>query len=144
MVLISAGVGITPIAAILEDVAARTPQRPVLLAHADHSSEHHALRQAVDTSAARLTSVTRYTWYEAPGDPAPVADGEQVRSGLMDLTGLPIPADAQVFMCGPLPFMRGIRRTLIERGLDPTNIAYEIFGPDLWSAEPELIAPVLI
>jgi nitric oxide dioxygenase len=144
LVLISAGVGITPIAAILEDAAAHTPQRSVLLAHADRSPQHHALRRAVATSAAQITDQTQVTWYEAPGDPAPVADNEQVRSGLMDLTGLPIPADAQVFMCGPLPFMRGIRRTLIKRGLDPTNIAYEIFGPDLWSAEPELVAPVLI
>jgi nitric oxide dioxygenase len=136
LVLISAGVGITPVAAILEDVAARTPQRSVLLLHADHSPAQHALRRAVDVSAAQLTDVARYTWYEDPAS-LPDADGQQLRTGLMDLSELTIPKDAQVFMCGPLPFMRGVRRTLIEHGLDPTNISYEIFGPDLWNAEPD-------
>ena len=138
LVLISAGVGITPITAVLEDVAARTPQRPVLLAHADRSPEHHALRRPTAASLARLEKATRYTWYQDPGSVADT-DGERFRPGLMDLADLPISVESKVFMCGPLPFMRGIRRTLIDRGLDPANIAYEIFGPDLWQAEPALV-----
>jgi nitric oxide dioxygenase len=138
LVLVSAGVGITPIAAVLEDVAARTPQRSVILAHADHSPEHHALRRAVDASAAQLADVAQYTWYE-DATRSSDADGDHLRTGLMDLSDLPIPKEAQVFMCGPLPFMRGIRHGLIEHGLHPANISYEVFGPDLWNAEP---APV--
>ena len=139
LVLISAGIGITPIAAIADDAAIRSPQRPVILAHADRSRRHHALNQAITKSTAAFTGVGRYAWYEEPGTDAETATdaaGVVLRTGLMDLTEVPIPVEAQVFMCGPLAFMRGIRRHLIARGLNPANIGYEIFGPDLWNAEP--------
>ena len=48
-----------------------------------------------------------------------------------------VPTDAHVFMCGPLPFMRDARRTLIGKGVSPANIRYEVFGPDLWAQNPE-------
>lgn len=40
-------------------------------------------------------------------------------------------------MCGPLPFMRAVRRTLMDKGVDPRNISYEVFGPDLWAQDPD-------
>ena len=55
----------------------------------------------------------------------------------MDLSDLDVPTDAHVFMCGPLPFMRDARRTLIGKGVSPANIRYEVFGPDLWAQNPE-------
>ncbi|HST81262.1 MAG TPA: globin domain-containing protein [Kineosporiaceae bacterium] len=133
LVLISAGVGITPIAAILEDTAIRNPQRSVVLAHADRSPQHHALVGAIAKAAASCTDIRQYAWYEEPGVGL-AAEGVDVRTGLLDLAEIPIPLDAQVFMCGPLPFMRAVRQSLVERGVDPANIAYEIFGPDLWIA----------
>jgi nitric oxide dioxygenase len=39
--------------------------------------------------------------------------------------------DVQVFTCGPLPFMRHVRSTLLERGVPAARIRYEVFGPDL-------------
>ena len=50
----------------------------------------------------------------------------------MDLSTLDLPEDIQVFTCGPLPFMRHVRSTLLARGVQPENIRYEVFGPDLW------------
>ncbi len=143
LVLISAGVGITPVAAILEHTSIRNPERSVVLVHADRSPQHHALSGVVAKSAEAFTDLIQYTWYETaqtgtaePGIAkvaSPAANGVVIRTGLVDVSEVPIPADAQVFMCGPLPFMRGIRQSLISRGVDPANIAYEIFGPDLWN-----------
>ena len=53
----------------------------------------------------------------------------------MDLTDIPLPDDIQVFTCGPLPFMRLVRSTLLDRGVPPARIRYEVFGPDLWAAQ---------
>ena len=53
----------------------------------------------------------------------------------MDLTDIPLPNDIHVFTCGPLPFMRLVRSTLLDRGVPPARIRYEVFGPDLWSAQ---------
>jgi len=41
----------------------------------------------------------------------------------------------QVFTCGPLPFMRHVRSTLLDKGVPPSHIRYEVFGPDLWAAQ---------
>ncbi len=131
LLLISAGVGITPVAAMLDDIAMRTPQRQVLLAHADRSAAHHALHGATTTAGATMPGFTSLNWYEhvAASDP-----DRTTQAGLMDLRDVTIPEHAHVFMCGPLPFMRGVRRTLIARGVRPGDIDYEVFGPDLWSA----------
>ena len=53
----------------------------------------------------------------------------------MDLSQMPLPDDVQVFTCGPLPFMRHVRSTLLARGCRRPPIRYEVFGPDLWSAQ---------
>ncbi|NUO46390.1 MAG: hemin transporter, partial [Streptomyces sp.] len=43
-----------------------------------------------------------------------------------------VPAGATVYLCGPLPFMRAVRTQLLDRGVPPRHIRYEVFGPDLW------------
>ena len=58
--------------------------------------------------------------------------GDGDHDGFMDLGAVRIPADAQVVLCGPLPFMQGVRSALVEAGVPGKNINYEIFGPDQW------------
>ena len=64
---------------------------------------------------------------------------EQERSERFEAQGLKlvlaVPDDIQVFTCGPLPFMRLVRSTLLDRGVPPARIRYEVFGPDLWAAQ---------
>jgi nitric oxide dioxygenase len=130
LLLASAGAGITTVLPIVEHIARSQPQRRVIVAHADRTAQDHALRETVLHVARQLDHFTAYTWYEKvdPGD-------TKARSGYMDLSQLPLPDDVQVFTCGPLPFMRHVRSTLIERGVPSSSIRYEVFGPDLWAAE---------
>ena len=53
----------------------------------------------------------------------------------MDLSAVEIPDATDVFMCGPLPFMQGVRSALIDRGVAARDIQSEVFGPDLWQAD---------
>jgi nitric oxide dioxygenase len=70
-------------------------------------------------------------WYEALGvRPA----GGSTKLGLLDLEDVEVPADAQVYLCGPLPFMESVRRSLLLRDIPDRNIKYEVFGPDTWLA----------
>lgn len=55
----------------------------------------------------------------------------------MDLDGLDLPADADVYLCGSLPFMRTVRAQLLQAGIPARRIRYEVFGPDLWLAHAE-------
>jgi len=134
LLLISAGVGITPVAAILDDLSVRSPDRPVTVAHADRSAAHHPLYTAVTSAGSALERFTAHTWYERVDERGA---GRDAHEGLMDLEQVAVPADAQVFMCGPLPFMRDARAALIRRGIPATRIRYEVFGPDLWAGAPD-------
>ena len=80
------------------------------------------------TSGRQLDDFTAYTWYET-------VDKGDLRSvkGYMDLSETPLRDNIQVFTCGPLPFMRHVRTTLLDRGVPASRIRYEVFGPDLWA-----------
>ena len=73
-----------------------------------------------------------HTWYER-GDAT--GDRRGARTGLMDLSALRIPEAADVFMCGPLPFMRDVRASLVRSGVPSHRIRYEVFGPDMFAGE---------
>jgi nitric oxide dioxygenase len=53
---------------------------------------------------------------------------------MMDISAVDLPADAAYYLCGPLPFMQAVRSALLDRGVEPRDIQYEVFGPDLWRA----------
>ena len=133
LVLISAGIGITPIAAILEDVSRRQHARTVRLYHADSSHETHPLYASLRRQVLAMPDARAQNWYEHGAESAPTL--HPARAGRMDLSDADLPDDARVFMCGPLPFMQAMRSTLLARGVPADRIHYEIFGPDLWATE---------
>ncbi len=128
LLLVSAGVGITPVAAILDDLSARGGSRSVTVAHADRSAATHPLFDAVTTSLSSMQHASVHTWYE---DVDSAGRRRGARAGLMDLDEVSLPTDADVFLCGPLPFMRRARADMVRRGVSPDRIHYEVFGPDV-------------
>jgi nitric oxide dioxygenase len=137
LLLASAGAGITTVLPIVEHIARTQPDRMVIVAHADRTARDHALRETVLHVARQIDNFSAYTWYESV-DP----DDHHSAQGLMDLSELELPDGLQVFTCGPLPFMRYIRSTLLARGVPAQNIRYEVFGPDLWAAQINQSEPV--
>ncbi len=131
LVLVSAGIGITPIAAIMEDLSRRQPDRTVRLFHADRSHEHHALYAGLRRQVLAMSDAEAQNWYESDADAAPTL--HPALQGFMDLSSVDVPSEAQVFMCGPLPFMQSARQDLLAKGISSERIHYEVFGPDLWA-----------
>ncbi|WP_190016261.1 globin domain-containing protein [Streptomyces lucensis] len=132
LVLVSAGIGCTPMVAMLEHLAATGSSRPVRVLHADRTPADHALRAETTRLVRQLPDARTEFWYEqeAAGEPGS-------RTGLMDLDGIGLPADADVYLCGALPFMRSVRAQLLRAGIPARSIRYEVFGPDLWLAHAE-------
>ncbi|MFB9905498.1 globin domain-containing protein [Allokutzneria oryzae] len=126
LVLASAGIGITPIAAMIEHLAETQPDRPVVAVHAERSPKRHALAWHVHRHGARLASFENILYYEQD---AP----SWARSGLVAPDALPLPPGASAYLCGPLPFMRHVRAALLRRGMPTDRIRFEVFGPDLWT-----------
>ena len=115
---------------IVELIARTQPNRKVIVAHADRTAQDHALRETVLHVGRQIDDFTAYTWYETVR-----TDDHRSKQGLMDLSEMSLPADIQVFTCGPLPFMRHVRSTLLARGVPAYRIRYEVFGPDLWGVQ---------
>jgi len=130
LLLASAGAGITTVLPIMELIARTQPQRKVIVAHADRTAQDHALRDTVLHVGRQIDDFTAYTWYESVD-----ASDHRSQQGLMDLSEVPLPDDLQVFTCGPLPFMRHLRSSLLARGVPASKIRYEVFGPDLWGTQ---------
>jgi nitric oxide dioxygenase len=135
LVFISAGIGITPMAGMLSHLATAASPLPIMLLHADHSESAFALRGQVRDDIAALRDASLYVWYEQGAQSQLPVQG--VFSGRMDLSQVSLPDNAVYHMCGPIPFMHAIRSALIELGIPPRDIQYEMFGPDLWSADYE-------
>ncbi|MFF4219413.1 globin domain-containing protein [Streptomyces nondiastaticus] len=130
LVLVSAGIGCTPMVGMLEYLAGIASTRSVTVLHADRSPDDHALRRDMNLLVDALPHARATYWYERSA-----AEEPDSRAGLMDIDGLGLPADACVYLCGPLPFMREIRSQLLRDGVAARNIRYEVFGPDLWLAD---------
>lgn len=131
LVLISAGIGATPIIGILHYLAGVGSAREVLVLHADRSPARHAHRQELKELVAAMPTASLHRWYEDLGV-RPTRD--VLRVGRVDLGTVEIPIDSQVYLCGPLPFMESVRTSLIEQNVPEADIHYEVFGPDKWLA----------
>ncbi|WP_448330872.1 globin domain-containing protein [Streptomyces sp. DSM 41534] len=132
LVLVSAGIGCTPMVGMLEHLAATGSSRPVWVLHADRTPADHALRADTRRLVDQLPGAKAEFWYEQDAAAEPGS-----RTGLMDPDDLDLPADADVYLCGALPFMRAVRTRLLRAGVPARRIRYEVFGPDLWPAHPE-------
>lgn len=122
--LFSAGIGVTPMIAFLSELAATGSKREVVVVHADRSFATWPLRDEMVRYVEMLENGKLLSFAEA--------DGEGNFEGRVDVSKLNVPANASVYLCGPLPFMQGVRSQLVEAGVPGTQIQYEIFGPDQW------------
>ncbi|QBJ97471.1 hemin transporter [Rhodococcus sp. ABRD24] len=130
LLLISAGIGCTPMIGMLEHLANTEDRRSVAVLHADRSAAQHAHRAELAELVDRIPLAVMHRWYEDLGAREPFAG---TRLGRADLTDVSIEPGTRAFLCGPLPFMLSMRESLIARNVPTENIHYEVFGPDSWA-----------
>lgn len=127
--LISAGVGQTPMLAMLHALAARHSRAPVSWLHAAENGDQHAFADEVKATGAQLSDFVSQVWYRQP---APQDAGTYDAQGLMDVTAmaarLQLP-QTQFYLCGPLGFMQHVVAQLRDAGIEDARIHYELFGP---------------
>ena len=121
--LFSAGIGTTPMLSFLSELVEKGSQRPVTVVHADRSLDTWPLREELTELVNKLPNARLISFIEGEGGDF---------AGRVDVSKLDVLSDANVYLCGPLPFMQGVRSALVEAGVPGKNINYEIFGPDQW------------
>jgi nitric oxide dioxygenase len=131
VVLMSGGVGLTPMVAMLEAIAQHHPDLAVQYLHGTLDGTTHAMADHVHALAADHRNIRVTNFYQAPRS-EDVAGRDYDHDGLIDEEWLtkhtPI-GDADYFLCGPRPFLRAFVATLSLAGVAPDRIHYEFFGP---------------
>ncbi|MEV4157765.1 globin domain-containing protein [Nocardia salmonicida] len=130
LLLISAGIGCTPMMGMLGHLAETADPRPISVIHADRAPSSHAHRAELAELVDRLPFAVMHRWYEDLGARQPETG---LREGRADLGEITIADGTRAYLCGPLPFMLAVRETLLDRGIASENIHYEVFGPDRWA-----------
>ena len=126
-VLISAGVGVTPMMSMLETLAAKGGAQPIHFLHACETPQQHSFAGRIHELEAQIPALSSYHWY-AQGE----GDGQSGRTGLMELA--PISADLPLndgnfYLCGPSGFMKFVKDQLLALNVANDRIHYEVFGP---------------
>jgi ferredoxin-NADP reductase/ferredoxin len=131
ILLISAGIGATPVLAMLQALAEEHSDRQVWWLHGARSSRDQAFRAEVTGLLASLPNVSAHLYYSRPG-PNDVEGRDYDEPGRLTaslLAQLDPPHDAHAYLCGPTPFMDEISAGLAAMGIDASRIHTEPFGP---------------
>jgi len=131
VVLVSGGVGLTPLVSMLETIAGSGERPPTWFVHGTQNSRVHAMAERVRTLAAQAGDISLAAFYAEPeaGDVRGEHFDEQ---GFITLDWLKAntPFEQAVFyLCGPRPFLRALVSGLAAAGGEPARIRYEFFGP---------------
>jgi nitric oxide dioxygenase len=128
VVLLSAGVGITPMVSALRRIAEAHPQRHVVFGHATRDPQHHAHREDIAAAQALMPNLQIATFYEHGAGPDNGAQPGQMRIDALP----PWPVkDSDVYLCGPLGFMRAQWKNLLSAGVPASRLHREVFGPEM-------------
>ncbi|MEH6452708.1 MAG: NO-inducible flavohemoprotein [Psychromonas sp.] len=124
VVLVSAGVGITPMQAILEKLAAENYDNKVHYIHACENESQHSFEQRTHN----LCSDNGWhvnTWYKESA-----IDKLNTHTGFINFSEVNLPLDdGNFYLCGPVGFMQFAKTDLMKLGVHEDRIHYEVFGP---------------
>ncbi len=120
IVLISSGVGITPIIAMLEAQITANPNRPLVWIHATRNADTHAFKQEAETLLSRAANARQHILYRDQG-------------GHLDAAWLNqhTPDNADVYLCGSIYFMESMAGALASLSRKEQNVYFEPFGPKM-------------
>ncbi|MFM2587993.1 NO-inducible flavohemoprotein [Vibrio sp. TBV020] len=122
VVLISAGVGATPMQAMMQTLAAQDKSDVTVLYACNSASQHTFKQESAEIALAK--NWPTFSWY--------LSDNTADFSGQLDVTlvakELPL-ANGDFYLCGPVGFMEAVVKQLESLGVERERIHYEVFGP---------------
>jgi ferredoxin-NADP reductase len=130
IVLLSAGIGATPVLAMLHALAATHSTRQVLWLYGTRDRQHHPFAAEVHGLMQALPRGRSYVCYSRPGLRDKMgedfdATGHLSRTVFAEVS---VPREADVYLCGPTRFMAEMKEALARLGLEPERIHIELFN----------------
>ncbi|MBZ9866388.1 MOSC domain-containing protein [Mesorhizobium sp. CA15] len=131
IVLLSAGVGVTPVMSMLHALAARESTQEVWWFHGARCGREHPFAEEARNLLEVLTRSHSHIRYSAPDrDDRLGVDFDAIgRLDVRALQELGVPPDADFYICGPSAFMSGMTAGLAAWAIAPARIHTELFGP---------------
>lgn len=132
VVLLSGGVGLTPMVSMLEEIVANHAELPVHFAHGTLDGSTHAMGTHIRALTEKHHNGRTTIFYQTPRSTEDAAGRDYDVAGLIDadwLTANTPVDDADYFLCGPRPFLRALVAALSLSGVASDRIHYEFFGP---------------
>jgi ferredoxin-NADP reductase/MOSC domain-containing protein YiiM len=141
VLLISAGIGVTPVLSMLHQLAEQHSERPVCWLHGARGPREHPFAAEARALLTALPHARGQVFYSA-ATPAERARAHAAPRRLTKeaLAGLAIPPGASAYVCGPASFMADMRDGLTAAGLAPAAIRTELFGT-LPAVNPGITGP---
>lgn len=130
VLLLSAGVGATPVLSMLHALAHARSARQVWWLHGARNGDDHAFAQEVRTLLRSLPAGRCHVSYSRPREDDRLGTDYTATGRLSaeQLRELDLPSDAEAYICGPAAFMDDMSRALADLGIGPTRVHTEIFG----------------
>jgi ferredoxin-NADP reductase/MOSC domain-containing protein YiiM/ferredoxin len=139
----SAGIGVTPVLAMLHELAARRASREVWWLHGSRNRAEHAFAEEAGSLLSELPNARSHICYSRPGPDDRPGEGSTTSGRLSAelVARLGVPRHADVYLCGPAAFMDEFAAALAGLGFDLSRIHTETFGA-VASLEPGVTTPM--
>jgi ferredoxin-NADP reductase/MOSC domain-containing protein YiiM len=141
VLLISAGIGVTPVLAMLHQLAAAGSQRDIWWIYGARRPEEHPLAVEANDLLTGLPHAREHVFYSQASPPPERVHAVAGRLTADQVAALGLPSSASAYICGPASFMTDMQDALTAAGLDPARIHTELFGA-LPSVNPGLTGQV--
>jgi ferredoxin-NADP reductase/MOSC domain-containing protein YiiM len=129
VLLIAAGIGVTPVLSMLHTLAGQASQRDIWWIYGASGPREHPMAAEARALLDSLQHAHEHVFYSrataAERHRAGAADGRLTK---VKLAALAVPADATAYICGPASFMDDMRNALTSLGIDQSRIRTELFG----------------
>jgi len=125
-VLISNGVGITPMMSMVKAATRLNPRRPIWFIHGARDGRLHAFRDEVNAIAEQNPNLTIHFAYSRPREDD---TGQYHSIGYVDIDLIQsiVRQEAEYFLCGSPPFLNSIREGLKHADVPENRIFFEMF-----------------
>jgi ferredoxin-NADP reductase len=142
VLLISAGIAVTPVLSMLHQLATARSERDIWWLHGARGPREHSFAAEAHDLLACLPHAREHVFYST----ATLSERRRAHAAAGRLTkqalaGLGLPADASAYICGPASFMTDMRDALTAIGVDPARVHAELFGA-LASINPGLTGQI--
>ncbi len=128
VVLVSAGIGVTPVLAMLHQLVARRSTRPVWWLHSNSDISRRPFADEAQLLLAQLPDAHVRLFHTGPPPVSTPVDAVTGRLSPATLADIGLPSTAQVYVCGPDPFMVATTAALTTLGIAAEHIHTELFG----------------